>query len=85
MSRQALKQFEQRDGVIILHFLNQLGITFHHDQVQGGITEYREPEEGKNGRHQHYTHHKLADGTATADLGDEQADKKAPRRWSSQR
>src|SRR5690606_41644966 len=51
---------------------------FIHDQVQGGVAEYREPQESEHRRHQHHTEHKLADGTTAADLGDKHAHERRP-------
>src|SRR5690606_28546476 len=73
-----LQQLEQRDGVIRLDLIDQLAVALVDDQVQCGVAEYREPEEGEEGGYQHHTEDELADGATTADLGDEQADKGCP-------
>src|SRR5690606_30489568 len=70
-----LQQLEQGDGVVRLHLINQFAVALVDDQVQCGVTEYREPEEGEDGRYQHHTEDELADSATTADLGDEQAEK----------
>src|SRR5690606_25431113 len=73
-----LQQLEPGDGVARLHLTNQAAVALVDDQVQCGVTEYREPEEGEEGRYQHHPEDELADGATTADLGDEQADKGCP-------
>src|SRR5690606_39924900 len=75
---QHVEQFEQGNRVIILHVRDQRVQTFIHDQVQGGVAKYREPQESEHRWHQHDTEHKLADGTAAADLGDKHAHKRRP-------
>ena len=73
-----LKQLEQGDSLVCLHFADQGGVTLVHDQVQGRVTEHREPQEGEHGRHQHHAKNELANGAPTADLGDKQPDKGRP-------
>jgi len=64
--------------VICPHVADQGVVTLVHDQVQGGVAKDGEPEESEYCRHQHHPDHKLADGAATADLGDEQAHERGP-------
>ena len=61
-----------------LNLANECGIALVHNLVQSGVAEDGKPQKGKDGRHQHYTHHKLTDRAAATDLGHEQPDKRCP-------
>src|SRR5699024_2999000 len=76
--RQLFQQPEDGDGVVLLHVADKGGVSLVENLVECRFAKHRKPEECEKRRHQHDTNHKLADGAAPADLGNEQSHKGRP-------
>ncbi|KAG1400979.1 hypothetical protein G6F59_013106 [Rhizopus arrhizus] len=76
--RGAVQLRVQHGGWIIHRQLRQLLLAVVQHLVQRAVAEDRQPRQGETERYQQHAEHEFADGAATRDARDEQADERRP-------